>query len=277
MNRHWRSALWALLLALPALQAVADYPLEIIRLEGRPVEQVLPIIRPFLIEGGSAGGMNNQLILRTSKENLEEIRRILQRIDRPPRRLVISVRQGALGMERDSGVAADVRVRAGESIDIGTGRPMADAGIRLHGLSSSTRSDLTVSQRVQTLEGRPAFISTGRSVPVTRERFIAGAPLPAYGSRTRYRNITQGFYALPRLNGDRVTIELSPQMERFGTRGGEFDIQRVRTVVSGRLGEWIAVGQSSRHGGSGASTTLRRLSTRDHQDSTLYLKVDELP
>ena len=256
--------------------AVADYPLEIIQLHGRPVEEVIPIVRPFIAPGGSVAGMGDQLILRTSKQNLKEIRRILEHIDRPPRRLMISVRQGARSLEQHGGVAADVRIE-GDGGSIGVGRPPAEEGIRLRGIGGSTRSDLNLSQRIQTLEGRPAFIATGRSVPVTGDRFVAGGPFPAYGERTYYRDQTSGFYALPRLNGDRVTIEISPRIERRGSVGGEYDWQQSRSVISGRLGEWIPLAASTRSTTGEGSAAARHYGTSDRNDTMLFLKVEEIP
>ncbi len=272
MIRGWRIP--PLLLLLP-LHAWADYPLEMIQLHGRPVEEVLPIIRPFIVEGGSAAGMNDQLILRTSPRNLEEIRQILKQIDRPPRRLLISVSQGAPSRADGEALAADVRVE-GEQGSIGVGAPLPDSGVRLRGIQAGTRSDLQVSQRVQTVEGRPALIATGRSVPVAGDRFAAAPPFPGYGERIRYRDVDSGFYALPRVNGDRVTIEISPWMERQAGEG-RFDTRRATTVVSGRLGEWIPVAASSRTAEQSASGGARHYSTRDGSDYGLYLRVDALP
>ena len=67
--------------------------LEIIPLQHRTVEQVLPVLRPLLEPGGTLTGQSNQLIVRASPRNLAEIRSALEAIDRPLRRLQISVRQ----------------------------------------------------------------------------------------------------------------------------------------------------------------------------------------
>lgn len=77
-----------LLLASPVWAA-----LEIITLQHRNVEEILPIVRPLLDKDGVASGMNNQLILRTSPRNIAEIRKLLNSIDTAPRRLRITVLQ----------------------------------------------------------------------------------------------------------------------------------------------------------------------------------------
>ena len=55
--------------------------------------------------------MQNQLILRTSKANLADIRKMLERLDVLPRRLMIYVRQSAEGADAQSG--AELRGRVG--------------------------------------------------------------------------------------------------------------------------------------------------------------------
>ena len=266
-----------LLLLLASVSLLADYPLEIIELKGRPVVEVIPIIKPFVGSDGSVAGMNNHLIIRASPENLHEIRQILRQIDRPPRRLLISVRQGSTGTAEGRGISADIKALVGRQGQIAIGNPEGEEGVRLRGIGAGTRSDLDVSHRVQALEGRPAFISTGRSVPVNRSQFYGAVPFPYYGSYSGYRDTASGFYALARLNGNQVSIEINPRMERAGNIGGSFDIQRAHTTVSGALGTWIAVGGFSQSGFRDISGIGLNAGTRSTGQGDIYLKVDEIP
>ena len=79
-------------LALWALPSLGQGSLEVIDLRHRTAEQILPDLRPLLAPGAVLTGQRNQLIVRTSPENLAELRRALEALDRPARRLVISVR-----------------------------------------------------------------------------------------------------------------------------------------------------------------------------------------
>src|SRR5215470_16921007 len=69
--------------------------LEVIQLKYRRVDEVIPVLQPLVAPQGSVSGLNNQLIVRTTPQNLEEIKRILATIDAQPRRLMVSVRQDA--------------------------------------------------------------------------------------------------------------------------------------------------------------------------------------
>jgi len=84
VKRNWQRLLFTLIVLLSSTGATADYPLEIIELKGRHADEIIPIIKPFVSPDGSIAGINNQLIIRTSRENMQEIRSLLQRIDRPP-------------------------------------------------------------------------------------------------------------------------------------------------------------------------------------------------
>src|ERR687887_2073260 len=81
-------------LMLLASAAMAQNALEIIGLRHRTAEQVLPALRPLLEPGATLSGQGTQLFVRTSPANLAELRRALESIDRPQKRLVISVRFG---------------------------------------------------------------------------------------------------------------------------------------------------------------------------------------
>ena len=85
-----------LLLILICFPAVSD-ELTIIELQHRLPEQVIPSLKPLLSDGGTMVGANSQLFIKTTPNNLEEIRQALAVLDRPLHRLLISVtRQDAV-------------------------------------------------------------------------------------------------------------------------------------------------------------------------------------
>src|SRR5712664_5003460 len=104
-----RSAL-AVAAACFASLSAAQYALEIIPLKHRTVEQVLPTLRPLLEPGGTLTGQANQLIVRASPANLADIRRALDAIDRPLRRLQISVRFDDALEASSQGIEASGRI-----------------------------------------------------------------------------------------------------------------------------------------------------------------------
>lgn len=92
------------------------------------------------------------------------------------------------------------------------------------------------------------------------------------------KDVTTGFSVLPRVSGDNVTLEISPQRAVLDQRdGGAINIQRIHTTVSGKLGEWIDIGGAVREQRSVDSDILS--SPRDLRDEQrrVLIKVEEIP
>ena len=222
--------------------ALAQQALEIIALRHRTVEEVLPVLQPLLEPGATLSGTRGQLFLRASSANAAEIKRALEAIDRPARRLQISVRfDDALARERRG-------IEAAGSV--------GSEGARIGITAEDARRAATerVDQRLQVLEGGRAFIFTGDSRPVQ----VPGAPA--------FQETGTGFNVAPRIAGDRVMLEILP--ERQG--------QRAATTVNARLGEWVEVAGTASdmvrddRGIAGARHTTAAQSRR------VWLKVEEL-
>ena len=232
-----------LLLVLIAPAVAAQGTLEIIPLQHRTVDQVLPLLRPLLAPGGALTGQNNQLIVRTSPENLAQLRTVLDAIDQPLRRLTIAVRFDSAQDAASSGIRTDARIsNRGSSADI-----------RVQDSRSSL--DGRVDQRIQVLEGGQAWISTGES------RVFGQAET--------------GFSVMPRVSGSSVILDIATQQEAF-TRGGAVQGQRAVSTVSGRLGEWIELGGAS---GTSARMDGGILSSREKtttENRRIWVMVEEL-
>ena len=265
-----------LCLLLFALPVRADYPLEIIELNSRPVQEMIPVLKPFIAPGGSIAGMNNQLIIRTSPENLEEIRSILERLDHPPRRLMIAVRQYAGNRVQDRAVAADINTHLGKNARVVVGDSANPNDLRVRMKSARTQSHLDATHRIQATEGYPAFIATGQAIPVPEQTTVVTPNSSYQQTTTRYKPVTSGFYVIARLNGDRVTLEISPHMNRPGSHQGSYDIQEAHTLVHGRLGEWITIGGVNQQGAGSDRDLLYRARTANQSQRTIELLVQEL-
>lgn len=255
---------------------LADYPLEIIELKGRPMEEVLPIIRPFVDNDGAVSSMNNQLILRTSPESLRDIRAILMRIDTPPRRLLISVRHGVHSDVKTGTIAADINVMIGKRTKVIVGQPGSDGSVRLRGLNADTHDNTELVGNIQAIEGKPAFIATGKSLPITSYRIYGDSEYRHFESDTQYRDATTGFYALPRLNGQQVTLEISPHQNSPGKSPGSFEVMQASTSVSGWLGEWISLGRFTHYENNRQSDIHYSAGSSQSREHNIWLKVEEI-
>lgn len=246
---------WVLgvVLALGAVAAPGQHALEIISLRYRTVEQVLPVLQPLVEPGGTLSGARNQLFLRASPGNVAEIRRALEAIDRPSKRLQISVRfDDALERER-----RDIAV---------SGAVSSSGRARFSASASEARGTATerVDQRLQVLEGGRAFIASGTSRPFR----VPGG--------TEIQDLATGFEVVPRLSGDRVLLEVAAQKETPGARPGSAQGQRVTTTLSARLGEWVEIGGTASSSARGADGIGSASGTRAAGSRSVWVKVEEL-
>ena len=248
---------------------------EVIPLSYRTAEQLIPVLKPLLARDASISGMQNQLVIRTTPANLAEVRKVLATLDAAPRQLLITVRHDA------AGTADGATVLSTRTLD----------------------SDLTT-RTVQVVEGNRAFIQTGQTVAVphtdvagfagqraTSGQLTGTAPGASGATRgtiaggqvsgwTEYRDVMSGFYILPRVSGDRVTLELDTQHDTAARpeqnlAPGSANRQHAATVVSGRLGEWIEVGSVARSA-SEQGVILGSTRSVSAQNRRILIKVDEI-
>ncbi|MCG8428117.1 MAG: type II and III secretion system protein, partial [Chromatiales bacterium] len=164
----------------------------------------------------------------------------------------------------------------GKNAKVIVGQPNGDSRTQYNLKQAHTRNDNETTQRIMVLEGRPALIATGKSIPVKEYSTIIAGGVVHDRTTTRYEDATTGFYARARLHGDRVTIEISPHMKQLRNTGKGFDIQYADTVISGQLGEWLAVGGNIDNRSTAGNGLTRHYKTRGESQNQIYLKVEEL-
>jgi type II/III secretion system protein len=261
--------------------------LEIIELNHGLVSEIVPVLKPLVTEGGTVTGMNNSLIIKTTPSNLKQLKSVLAKLDKTPRRLMISVKQDVDGNFKvnESGLSGrysngDVTVVSPDTSNRGTIIQGSDGdGNVVRYRTTETRSyneDRNVF-RVQTLEGNHAYIQTGQSVPIpTQNTFVNGAGVIVQNG-IEYRDVTSGFYVLPRLQGDIVTLLVAPQLSRVAPgQAAVFDIQNVETTASGRLGEWIQLGGTTEHYNDSSKRNAISTKRRGQEQRTVLIKVEEI-
>ena len=277
----------AFVFLLLAGAAQAQQQLEIINLKSRTADQVLPQLRPFIEPGGALSGMNNQIFIRASDANRRQIKELLAALDRPPRRLLISVRQDAdstataRGGEVSGSVGSDrVRIESRRTIVGGAGVTVRSGDDVLRGQVYDSRSagSERVSQQVQVVEGGRAYINVGTSVPVPLRQVVLTPGGAIVSDTVVYRDLGTGFTAEPQLSGDLVTLTISPTHDTPGSAGpGSANVQRLTTTVSARLGEWMQIGGSVQEESSDRDGALRYSTRRGGTGRSVQLRVEELP
>ncbi len=286
MHRHLLAALLALSGALAGADTLVT---EVIPLRHTVLGEVLPMLQQLVAEGGTVTGMHDQLVIRTTPDNLADLKQVLASFDRAPRQLRITVRQDIDSANQLREDALSARIRAGD-VRAGIGGPGGGPGasigiggedgrITYRNLSTRTEQDAANTHFVTTLEGSPAFIHAGQAVPLA-DRSVAHTPwgVSVYDS-VRYRDVGAGFYVTPRVvGGDRVSLEISPYADRLAQRGGgAIDTRGLSTLASGRLGEWIPLGGAAQSSHDAAGGILYRTRQSGHDVYDVWVKVELVP
>lgn len=260
MNRIIRalSLLLCSLLLTSISPGFAATDLEIVTLQHRPADELLPRLQAFVEPGGSLSGMNEKLFIRASPRNRAQLRELIAAMDVPMRRLLIR-----LASDDGRGGQAD-----GGSISIGIGR---NGGVGSQVYSTRTLRQGSGQQQIQTVDGGRATVFTGEAIVLPWRQWQATPTGYVETAGVVLREIRNGFIATPRLNGEQVTVEIEPVQEAWMNDGASRGI-RLAATISGRLGEWLFLGGSDQAGESSGQYGVRSSS----EARRLRLMVEEL-
>lgn len=250
-------------LACLAPGAAVAQSLEIIDLQYRTAQEVIPVLEPLLESGGALTGTDYKLFVRASAANVAQLRKALAEIDRQPRQLLVSVRRATQQELQREG--------AGASGVIGTDQSQ----VTVHATDTSALRRNEGVASVQVLEGNSAYIATGQSVPFVTAVAGGGGRRPWIAASTTYRDLNSGFLVTPRISGERVTLDIAQQAEQRSTHSGNIETQQLSTQVSARLGEWMQLGGVSESSNSQRSGVLNRQYTTQGDERSIWVKVEE--
>ncbi len=266
--------------ALPAQDGEnGDAQLEIIQLKHRLFDELRPSLEPLLEPGGTLTGSGDKLIVRTSATNLAEIRAALAALDQRAQRLRVSVSQSRSGDRAYADYGVDASI-GGRDVGVGIGRPPGGPGSSVDARIASTqrRDEGTQLQSVLTVDGGSAWVNVvdARPQPYVSQQWTPYGPVVQEG--LDWQQAQSGFFVTPRLRGDEVQIEISSQQQRFTEdRGGRLTTSGVDTVVSGRLGEWLPLGDSAETTIGAQGELLAHTRRRTSAYSGFWVRVDLMP
>jgi hypothetical protein len=275
MRRSPVKLLSGIVLVLVLPQAAAD-SLEVIELRHRNAEDLIPLLSPLLEGQGVVTGRGHQLIVRVGHEQLEQLQAVLLELDVPQTQLVISVRRQNQGEATWSSAELSGAIDLGREGRLSIDHGFPGEGARIGIAGGNTRRDEHLMQQIQVVDGGEAYIEVGEVVPL-QERYIVrdGRRVREYTS-TDYQPLTTGFYVSPRLQGERVTLEISPHQRR-ATGTGRIITQSLATTVSGRLGEWLPVAVSDTQDTARDHALPRRDRETVRDERRILLKVETVP
>lgn len=283
MRRAW----WLVLVLALAATTAAD-ELQVIQLKHRPAQELLPVIRPLLGPNDAVSAVDYRLIVRTSEARRREVERVVQQLDVARRNLVISVRQGSKTENRDTSHGASGEVDIGRDARVTLPRRPAadDRGVVIEQQGGDARlryqareeRGATSNERAQTLrvqDGQRAYIRLGQSVPhVKRILALAGRQVTILQG-VEYQNVVTGFEVLPRVQGARVQLEITPRLSSLADPStGLANFQELRTTVNVRLGEWVDLGAIQGSGENVRNAIVESATAGSAEQRTVWIRVE---
>ena len=167
----------------------------------------------------------------------------------------------------------DAGSHEGTTIEAGDG----DNRIRYRTISTRGQDDRQNIHFVQALEGEAAFIQSGQAVPLANRSVLVGPYSATVQDSIEYHDVSSGFYVVPRLSGDTVSLEISPQMQRLApTNGGVIDLHTASTTINGPLGTWIPLAGVAEDVDQTAGVNLTRTRRRGSESREIWVKVEEI-
>lgn len=254
-----------------------------IQLLNRPAAEIIPIVKPMLKADDVISGQGFKLFLRSSPETLEQVKEMIEMLDSAAKVLQISVFQGSDRDLRTLGISGTIQIENDDaSIGIGVKTNKNSDGINYSTQNSSGAIKTTSTRarlkdkpihRLRVTEGAEGYIETGEQIPY----FSGGnwiVPGAAAGG-IAYRDVTTGFYVLPRIHGDNVTLRVSPfKNSQSKTRDGNIETRHIDTTISGRVGEWMLIGSTTEQSGRSQNSTGSYASTRRNANESIWIKAD---
>ena len=258
-----QSVLAVLLITVTAIAQAAERQLEIISLQHHQAEELLPSLQPFVDKQGVISAKGNQLIIRTSDQNLEEIKTLIKRLDQPIKRLLIEVKQPLTSSRHDHGTGISGNISL----------PDKNSQTRLRTSSTSSRDTAASDQKIQVLEGHTALIKTGQLVPMAKKQLRSGGQVETI---IEQQDVSTGFKVRPRLNGDIVMLEIMPfSASQASTGGGVINQQQAFTTISVKLGEWIEITGISSSQQQNDRGTVYKTHERNQMQRQVLIRVTE--
>lgn len=271
---------FALLMIQLPLTLAEETSIKIIELHSRTSSEIISVLKPLMDNNTAITGTGYQLIVRATPSKMAEIKNLLNKLDKSARSLIISVKHGAnINLEElNANISGQVKISDEATIGAGNNTESADGRtrIRIKINQTAARNNEAGTYQVRVLEGNVAHIQTGKTIPLPERTVISNGNNVVTQDSIRYQDVTSGFYALPRVRGGIVTVDISPKKESLSKHGGGvINTQSMHTRVSGELGKWIDIGGVNEESSQESSGIIYKTRQRNENNYRVFMKIEK--
>lgn len=257
-----------------SLPARAETEFKIITLQHRFAEEILPAIQPLVGDDGTATAMQNNLIVRTSRNNMAEIEQLVSSLDTLRQNLKITIRRNSNNDIENSHAEITGRKRIGNvTVETGGRRINNPNAMALDIENYQSKSNISSEQFIRVVDGEQAFISVGQSIPYTQEWISLTNRYIGIQRSTAFVNIDTGFAVRPRAVGNQVEVEITPRFSQLN-RNGFIDFTTLTTIVRVNRDEWLDIADIMQQKDEVSRTILGWQSRNQSSSNQLLIRVE---
>jgi hypothetical protein len=228
--------------------------MRIFTLQHRPADELAETVRALIGDQAKVAAHHNTLVVRATSAEINEVASLVEVFDKPLAMLRISIDQGFDAFSRGQNLSASGTVKSGPVTVKSFSRPgpedtsvfvsTGDMQVKLEGQAVTRKESRKASQFISVLDGSPASISVGRSVPFTSQLKLYSRRHPQYVESVSYQRVDTGFNVTPHLQGDVVEADIAPFM-KFLDQDNPLQIvfYEAKTRVRIPLGLWYDLSQ----------------------------------
>ena len=246
-----------------------DMVIKVVPLNNRFAPELQPLISPLLENSEYLIANGASLIIKATPARQNELRKLIEQLDKKLSNLTITIIQSNSKTADSLNASANIRVGTSQLNKSSLSR-------RLRGrFADAKKSSYSESQQqIQTLDGKAAFIKTGKIHPI-HNISIHSSPIgyTSVSSNTQYIEASTGFLVTPRLSGSQVILEVSPWSDKM-QNSGVLSTQRSHSTIRVNLGEWVEIGGINEQSQSSATRNLSHSYSTRQKKIRILIKID---
>jgi hypothetical protein len=224
---------------------------KVFHLQYRSAEEIIPLLLPITGKDKIAG-QGQKIVITGSSKTLNAVEEALKWLDTAPKLYIVTVKQERKTFAEKPG-----------SITYGT----------------PSLKDESLTQTIQVLEGRAAYIALRRTLPYADWVGIFGPWTPGVSGAVATETEVNGFFIKVEPRDGLVLVELRAQFSQMGTQrrlmAADLDEHVAALTIEASLGNWVDLGTTTRQKGS-SNATYRTPQKNDLQ-TNIAIKIEEAP
>jgi len=255
---------------LPLSLLLASTPvlaLQIVELSWREATELQAALQPQLRADERLSALDNKLIIDASPAREQQLAALARQLDVRPASLRLEVSQDGSSVQNQSGVQLQGNISIGRIMPGSPGN-----GVSLSAQQDNRTQSGHSLQSLTLLEGRSGFIQALQSRPLP---WVMLTPQGGILQGSSWQDAVTGFYARPRLHGQRVSIELAVSQQAFS--GVQRKGSQLSTTVEGQLGEWLEVARTGQDSQGRESLLIGGSHQQGRQSQVVRIRVQPLP